>query len=142
MPVAKSYQSLPILCEPYTKNGRQYCKVKTKTGIEKEVRWYNAREYTRLYPDAPKTANIKPQKDVLGFEKGYITLVHGAEADLERSNARYCVHWGWYIVSTEEVPPKFVAVPLKWEKIGNANGSLKDSNIIKTEVKKAWNGLN
>ena len=136
MPVAKSYQSLPILCEPYTKNGRQYCKVKTKTGIEKEVRWYNDREYARLYPDAPKTANIKPQKDVLGFEKGYITLVCGAEADLERSNARYCVHWGWYIVSTEEVPPEFAAVRLDWSIVGKDDGTLKDKETIAREVKK------
>lgn len=136
MPVAKSYQSLPILCEPYTKNGRQYCKVKTKTGIEKEVRWYNDREYARLYPDAPKAANIKPQKDVLGFEKGYITLVRGAEADLERSNARYCVHWGWYIVSTEEVPPEFAAVRLDWSIVGKEDGTLKDKETIAREVKK------
>lgn len=138
MPVAKSYQSLPILCGPYTKNNRQYCKVKTKSGIEKEVRYYSDREYARLYPDAPKTANIKPQKDVLGFEKGYITLVRGAEADLERSNARYCIHWGWYIISTEEVPPKFQSTLLFWEAVGNPNGLLKESNIIKSEVKKAW----
>lgn len=136
MPVAKSYQSLPILCEPYTKNGRQYCKVKAKTGIEKEVRWYNDREYARLYPDAPKAANIKPQKDVLGFEKGYITLVRGAEADLERSNARYCVHWGWYIVSTEEVPPEFAAVRLDWSIVGKEDGTLKDKETIAREVKK------
>ena len=136
MPVAKSYQSLPILCEPYTKNGRQYCKVKTKTGIEKEVRWYNDREYARLYPDAPKASNIKPQKDVLGFEKGYITLVRGAEADLERSNARYCVYWGWYIISTEEVPPEFAAVRLDWSIVGKEDGTLKDKETIAREVKK------
>lgn len=136
MPVAKSYQSLPILCKPYIKNGRQYCKVKTKTGIEKEVRWYNAREYARLYPDAPKAANIKSQKDVLGFEKGYITLVRGAEVDLERSNARYCVHWGWYIVSTEEVPLEFAAVRLDWSIVGKEDGTLKDKETIAREVKK------
>ena len=136
MPVAKSYQSLPILCEPYIKNGRQYCKVKTKTGIEKEVRWYNTREYARLYPHTPATANIKPQKDVLGFEKGYITLVRGAEADLERSNARYCVHWGWYIISTEEVPPEFAAVRLDWSIVGKEDGTLKDKETIAREVKK------
>ena len=42
--VAKSYQELPIIGEPYVKNNRMYVLVKTKSNREKEVRWYSDQE--------------------------------------------------------------------------------------------------
>ena len=36
--VAKSYEGLEKIGEPYLKSGRSYIKVLTKTGQEKEVR--------------------------------------------------------------------------------------------------------
>lgn len=35
--VAKSYQGLPIVEEPYEKSGKSYCKVRLKSGNLKEV---------------------------------------------------------------------------------------------------------
>lgn len=59
MPVAKSYQSLEILCEPYVLDkGRQYVKVRTKNGENKQVRWYTDAEYAKMYPEAK--AEVKP----------------------------------------------------------------------------------
>lgn len=137
MPTAKSYMALPVLRGPYMKSGRQYCIVKTNNGKEKEVRWYSDREWAKMYgAEAPSDATTRPQKAVLGFEKGFITLVRGKESALEASIARYCVHWGWYIISTDEVPPGFTTAILPWEKVGNPNGSLKDPAIIKMEVAK------
>ena len=49
--VAKSFQSLRQIGEPYTKNGRQYVKVEKKSGGEREVRWYTEAEYAKMYPD-------------------------------------------------------------------------------------------
>lgn len=35
--VAKSYQGLPVVEEPYKKGGKTYCKVRTPKGVLKEV---------------------------------------------------------------------------------------------------------
>ena len=47
--VAKSYQNLQRICEPYESKGRMYVKVLTAAGREKEVRWYTEREYMKIY---------------------------------------------------------------------------------------------
>ena len=49
--VAKSYQGLEQICEPYTVNGRMYVKVRTKSGTEKQVRAYSEKEFLRLWGD-------------------------------------------------------------------------------------------
>ena len=39
--VAKSYQGMELVTEPYDVNGRMYVKVKNeKTGTVRQVRWY------------------------------------------------------------------------------------------------------
>ena len=45
--VAKSYQNLEQLCEPYEVNGKMYVQVKMKNGKEKTVRAYSESEYKR-----------------------------------------------------------------------------------------------
>ena len=93
--VAKSYQKMEQVGEPYAKeNGRIYVKVKnTTTGAIKEVRWYNETEYARMYPGetASDKLNVN-QKNILGFQEGYITIFKGnVEANeywFERSIAR------------------------------------------------------
>ena len=109
--VAKSYQSLEILGEPFVSNGRWYVNVLTKKGTPKQVRWYSEKEYQRMYPDEKaQTDNIIRinQKKILGFEKGYITIFKGNTYEekeyFQMSSARYCKFWGWYFISTEEIP--------------------------------------
>lgn len=82
-----------------------------KTGTKRTVRWYSEQEFAKLYPEEKITAtNDKPrwnQKHCLGFDKGYVTIFKDAPIDSEyfsKSVARYCGWWGWYIVSTDEVP--------------------------------------
>ena len=145
MPVAKSYTALPIEEGPYQVNGRMYCKVRQKTGALKQVRWYSDAEYARMYPEEKVIApdiNCKTQKDILGFEKGYITIFKGdTYANTEwfkRSIARYCRFWGWYIVSTDEIPadlPDTVTpVRLPWEIVGKEDGTLMPEGMIATAI--------
>lgn len=145
MPVAKSYTALPIEEGPYQVNGRMYCKVRQKTGALKQVRWYSDAEYARMYPEekAPAASpDRKTQRDILGFEKGYITIFKGdTYANLEwfkRSIARYCKFWGWYIVSTDEIPedlPNTVTpVQLPWELVGKEDGTLIPEGMIASAI--------
>lgn len=139
--VAKSYEGLPVVEEEYNKNGRTYCKVRTAKGTVKEVRTYTEAEYKKLYGSVSKTNSVESgfdQKKALGFDKGYITIFKGAVAANEeffnKSNARFHVAFGWYIVSTEEVPelPNGVtAVRLNWEDVAANDKMLKPIEEVK-----------
>ena len=140
--VAKSYQGLPVVEEPYVKSGKTYCKVKMKSGSVKEVRTYTQKEYDKMYPVPP--AKWKPQREILGFgEDGYIIIFNGAgphEEFFEQSIARYHRVWGWYIPSNETVPvlPDGVtAVMLPWESVGGDNGELYAEADVIEGVRKA-----
>ena len=141
MPVAKSYAMLTIEEGPYTINGRQYCKVRQKNGGLKQVRWYSDAEYARMYPGVQVTANWKTQREMLGFDKGYITIFKGDTYScsewFKRSIARYCKWWGWYIVSTEELPELpagITPVQLPWEAVGKEDGSLIADGLLTKAV--------
>ena len=151
--VAKSFQKFEMIGEVYTKNNRQYIKVRNpSTGTVREVRWYSASEYAKMYPeevvDKTKDPYYKPQKDVLGFQKGYITIFRGVKEDHEpwfgASICRYARHWGWYVISTEEVPADLPSgvepVKLYWDPMGKEDGWLKDEETIKAHVRKTLLG--
>jgi hypothetical protein len=137
MPVAKSYAGLEILCEPYTLDkGRQYVKVRTKSGASKQVRWYSDKEYAKMYPaetrsTEPATEIIRPLKEVLGFKEGYITIFKGDTYNylewFRRSTARFARYWGWYFVSDEPMPAEYPyelePVYLKWEDVSTPDGN-------------------
>ncbi len=137
MPVAKSYAGLEILCEPYTLDkGRQYVKVRTKSGASKQVRWYSDKEYAKMYPaeassTEPTTEIIRPLKEVLGFKEGYITIFKGDTYNylewFRRSTARFARYWGWYFVSDEPMPAEYPyelePVRLKWEDVSTSDGN-------------------
>ena len=147
MAVAKSYQELEIVGDVFISSGRQYVNVKLKSGKLKTVRWYSDSEYRKMYPEAPavdRSADpyYKSQKEVLGFTKGYITIFKGdtyAEIDWFRASiARYARWWGWYIISTEEIPADLPAgieaIQLPWESVGQDSGELKPESLIKEAV--------
>lgn len=146
MAVAKSYQDLEIVGDVFVSSGRQYVNVKMKSGALKTVRWYSDAEYRKMYPetavDHSNDPYWKPQKEVLGFTKGYITIFKGdtyAEIDWFRASiARYARCWGWYIISTEEVPadlPEGIEpIQLPWELVGQEDGNLKPEHLVKEAV--------
>ena len=144
--VAKSYQALEIIDEPHTVSGKpaMYVSVRMKNGTIKEVRWYSDKEYLRMYPDAalPKSSSMSTQKQALGFDKGYITIFKGntyEDKDYFKSNdARYARPWGWYFISTMDLPTDLpddvTPVQLPWELVGNDDGSLKPENVVTEAV--------
>ena len=145
MPVAKSFQSFEMLTEPYIVSGKQYVKVRNpKTGTERQVRWYSASEFEKLYPEMVQSQDIfhNIQKEALGFTKGYITIFKGdthAHIDWFRASiARYARWWGWYIISTEEIPndlPDGIEpIQLPWDIVGNDDGKLKPESVIQKAV--------
>jgi hypothetical protein len=145
--IAKSYQKMTMVDEPFQKaNGKMYQKVLNETtGVVRDVRWYSEDEYYKMYPEDKPAEMFKNQRKLLGFDEGYITIFKGYTDEHEywfnRSIARYCVHWGWYIVSTDMVPCDLPVgiepVRLDWEKVGHKSGELKD----KAEVEAVVNSL-
>ena len=140
--VAKSFQNMTQVCDPYEKNGRAYVKVLNEnTGKEREVRWYSDHEYAKMYGSTEKKSEtsfgkrLRSRKDTLGFENGYITIFKGdTYANLEwfqESIARYNKHFGWYIISTDSVPcdlpTGLTPVELKYEDV------FVDENILKSD---------
>lgn len=150
MAVAKSFQSFDILTEPYLVGDKAYVKVRNpKTKSERQVRWYTDAEYRKMYPEEVVIAvtgssdpYARSQKDILGFEKGYITIFSGDIDTNEdwfcQSIARYAKWWGWYIISSDEVPAVLPigvsAIRLPWEIVGQDNGRLKPEAAIKTAI--------
>ena len=127
--VAKSYQDLPKVGEVFISSGRQYINVQLKSGKLKTVRVYSEAEFRKLYPKEKveiKNKYYRPRKEVLGFDKGYITVLINADIDkhaewLAAAKARYHKQWGWYIISTEAIPenrPEEITIKkLLWEEI-------------------------
>lgn len=145
--VAKTYQGLPVVGEPYDKNGKTYCKVLLKNKSEKEVRVYTEKEYKRMYPDITLTETKKPVKGILGFKDDYILIFKGKvkenEEWFERNNPRYHVLFGWYVPSDETVPvlPEGVmAVVLPWSSVGDKDGNLLSNDEVLKGIARAKKG--
>ena len=140
--VAKSYQNLEILSEPFTSSGRQYVTVRTKAGTTKNVRWYTEREYLKMYPDEASTTSVSTQKEALGFTKGYVTIFKGntyEEMDYFKTNsARYNRVYGWYFISDDPIPDDLpedvIPITLPWELVGNPDGTCKPEEEMRKAV--------
>ena len=139
--VAKSYQNLPVVREPYSESGKLYCDVKMKSGSVKKVRVYSQKEYDKMYPaPAPKW---KPQREMLGFgEDGYILVFNNKpelEQFYEKGPFRFHRVFGWYLPSSETVPvlPEgCYPLVLKWETVGGADGELFEEEKLMKEFAK------
>lgn len=133
MPVAKSFQSLNIITDPYQVDGKSYVKVQNARGYIRQVRWYTDAEYAKMYAEtgsSGKKIETKSKKDALGFIDNYITIFKGNTYPLidwfKSEAARYNALWGWYFPSDKPVPaiiPAGIeACRLYWEDISNPRG--------------------
>lgn len=141
MSVAPSFQSFEMLTEPYEMNGKKYVRVRNpKTGTERQVRWYEDK-------GAPKTSKTtdpyyRSQKDVLGFEKGYITIFKGETYPhmdwFRAAGARYTRWWGWYFFSTKEIPADIpeglTPIRLDWDLVKRDEENVKTDKELKPIV--------
>lgn len=145
MAVAKSYQSLEKIGEPFSAKGRLYIKVRTRAGSEKTVRWYTDKEYYNLYGEQSPESNAKsatPLKLVLGFKEGYITIIKGDTYSckdwLSEHGARYTRYWGWYFISDNPIPAELPfglePICLPWSKVSTDDNTLIPEDQIKTYV--------
>ena len=142
--VAKSFQSLTQIGEPFQEDGKAYVIVLTQKGNPRKVRWYSEQEYKKLYPTETIAHHSVNQFKIFGFDKGYITIFRGnIEKNIEwfrYSNARNCTLWGWDIVSTEEVPddiPESIEpIKLYWESVRSGPTELKPDAAVKEVVQK------
>lgn len=123
--IAATYQTWERIGKPFSEDGVKYyiTVINPKTNKEKVVRWYG-----EIVPD---------YKKLLGFDKDYITVFKGITKQnreyFARSNARYAWFFGWYVVSTEELPPLPEGVEpmrLYWD------DSFKDANVRKQATEK------
>lgn len=140
--VAKSYEGLEVVEPEYKKGNKTYCKVRSKSGMIKEVRTYTEAEYNKMYRVPMIKCN---QRKMLGFDKGYITIFKGPVAQNEhffdKSNARFHIGFGWYVVSSEEMPQlpdNIIPIQLFWNEVGNEDGTLKSIDEVKKIVKKKF----
>lgn len=143
--VAKSYQNLKQIGEPFTESGRQYVYVE-KNGDQKKVRWYTDKEYQKMYPDTePAMQKIRPTKEVLGFANGYIMLVKGEDGFFTgtfnewlrfETEATFRTCWGWAFESGSKIPDTFPEglslIKLTWEQVADVEkDELKPSGELK-----------
>lgn len=132
MATAPSFANLERLSEPFEENGKEYILVKTKSGTTRRVRWYEE-----------PMKKIRPLKEVLGFTNGYITIFKGDTNSLlewfqEEPKCRYHKFFGWYIVSTDElpqIPAGLEPIQLKWEDVAFADeDQLRPESQIKEHI--------
>jgi len=143
--VAKSYQNLEQITEPYELNGKMYVKVRTKTGVAKQVRAYSEKEYAKYNPEVKIVKPAKSRRDILGFgEQGFIWIFKGETYEnldwFRASPCRYTRVWGWYLPSDIEMPDPIPSnvepIKLDW-----ADVSLDDQLIPEDQIVKVVDGM-
>lgn len=152
--VAKTFQNLPQVGEPFESGGKMYVNVQSKNGNLRRVRWYEVDEYVKMYPDTNR-ADIdeyyKSMKYTICGAGGYVWVLEG---DLNsyldilemNSNTRYHTHFGWYVRSDAE---DYVLEALKefctphklyWDEVAIDENTLKDKKIVQAYVTKLCGG--
>lgn len=142
--VAKSYQNLEKVGNPYKVGNKRYIHVRMSNGSLKQVRVYSFAEYKKYYPDAtPDEQSTGTQRAVFGFgDEGWIWVFKGdtynANEWFKAAPTRFCKFWGWYLPSNMEMPEPLPAnitpVKLYWTSVGKEDGWLKTDAEVKTAV--------
>ena len=145
--VAKSYQSLEVISDVFTINGRSYVKVRDKYGNPKQVRWYTDQEYQNMYKEKAPISNSSwmdnVQPETLGFKEGFVTVFRGNTYSvkdwLKEHGARFSALINWYIPSDIPLPESFPEgiepVKLEWAAmIDPATGKFGSPDYIKAMI--------
>lgn len=123
MPVAKTYEKMPMQCEPFNENGKMYVNVLAPKGIKK-VRWYSETEYKRMYPEAVTQSTFNARQ-AFGFgTEGYITLYKGTNveewAENDRTNIWRNLTFGYYTPGRLTAPALIegiIPIKLTWDEV-------------------------
>lgn len=163
MAVARSYESLRQVGEPFEENKRMYIYVITKKGEQKKVRWYTDSQRASQDKAAGRVATVDPMdfnaRHAFGFgPDGYITLYKGPNSvidewryGLECGTVRYNLTFQYYSPSKyviEELPAGITAVKLAWNQVCKDETRMRSheeiaalvSELIKDENSSAYQG--
>ena len=143
--VAKSYQNLKIVKEPYDVNGKMYVQVEMGNGAHKQVRWYSDAEYARFYGGSVDHSNdpyYKSQKEILGFGAGFITIFKGNTYEnkewFKKIGCTYRKWWGWGLPGDQELPTELpldvTPIKLEWSAVGADDENLKNEDLVRAAV--------
>lgn len=143
--VAKSYENLEQVGDPFEENKRMYIYVITKKGEQKKVRWYT--ESQRASQD--KAAGRKPTNSLMDFdarhafgfeEAGYITLYKGPDSviddwrfGLECGAVRYNLTFQYYSPSKyniTDLPDGVTAIRLEWKDVQDYETRMKPHSEV------------
>ena len=138
MAVAKSYEKMALVGEPFKESGRMYIYVAAPKG-QKKVRWYTDSEYHKMYPNETPISTFNARQ-AFGFgDKGYITIYRGRNvedwAEQDRTNIWRNLIFGYYTPSKFEArktDKDVIALKLFWDDIKATDISIKsDEEVIK-----------
>jgi hypothetical protein len=108
MAVARSYINCEIVSEPYTQDGRNYVNIKTRSGVQRRVRWYSNEEYYKMYGEVYAPKPHLTEKEKLGFSSGFITIFKGSTYPhkdwLKENGARFNKIFNWSFAGDVEIP--------------------------------------
>ena len=141
--VAKTYQGWNVSGTPFWERGRQYVTVVSPNGTSRTVRVYSEREYARMYGEVKRKV-FKTQKQLLGFENGYITVFRGNTYPykewFKENGARFTRSFKWSFDSDKAMPEEFPEglepVRVDWELVGDGDRLKSDD-----EIKKVMDGI-
>jgi len=137
--VAKSYEGLEQLTEPYQVNGRMYVQVRMKNGSAKQVRAYSEAEYAKYNPEVKIIQPARSKRYILGFgEAGFIWLFKGQTYEnidwFRLSPCRYARPWGWFLASDKEMPSPLPAnitpIKLEWEAVSKDDVMYPEDQVV------------
>lgn len=145
--VAKTFQNLEQIGEPFEDKGKKYINVRAKNDNIKRVRWYEVDEYLKMYPDASRKdidPYYKPLKHLFCKNEDYFWVFKDARIDNEvlRANQYVWYHtsWGWYIrpdapkEEIEKLQKDFTMRQLYWNEIAIDENTLKSVQEIKRRL--------
>ena len=143
MAVAKTYEKMELIGEPFQENGRMYIYVSAPKG-QKKVRWYSDAEYRRMYPNAVVVHDIMDfnAKHVFGFEEtGYITIYKGENveewANEDRTNIHFNCTFGFYTPGRPQLPHLkngIEPIKLMWEDVVDHDDRMKPHEVVQKIV--------